>query len=137
MPWFSSELSNFFETDDFFTDDFWNKVVMDKPALNIKETDHSFEIVLAAPGLSKEDFSISIDDGYLNIMAEKTSKMEESDDQYTRKEFNFDSFKRSLLLPETVEQDSIKAIYENGLLQLNLEKKEVSKLQPSKTIEIS
>ncbi|MFD0863771.1 Hsp20/alpha crystallin family protein [Sungkyunkwania multivorans] len=137
LPWFGSEMSNFFDTDDFFNENFWNRRIVSQPALNIKETDECFEIELAAPGLEKKDFKVSVDDGYLNISAERTSEKEEKEDDFTRREFNYNSFKRSLLLPETVMQEDIKATYQDGLLKLSLNKKEEAKVHTSKEIEIS
>ena len=72
--------------ENFFDDRFWNRGLMDErfwngrkgePALNIKEKDDHFEIELAAPGFSKKDFEITLDEGYLNISAKKTTKEEE------------------------------------------------------------
>ncbi len=137
LPWFSSELSNFLDTDDFFSDEFWAKHVMNKPALNIKETEEAFDLEVAAPGLSKEDFNISIDDGYLNISAEKTLEKEEQEDNFTRKEFNFNSFKRSLLLPKNVIEEEVKAHYEDGILRLVLQKKEVDQKYTPRKIAVS
>ncbi|XLS30658.1 Hsp20/alpha crystallin family protein [Flavobacteriaceae bacterium M23B6Z8] len=137
MPWFDTELSHFFDTNDLFKDDFWTKAINSQPALNIKETDDEFEIELAAPGLEKKDFQVSIDDGYLNISAEKTVTDEEKRDNYTRKEFNYNTFKRSLLLPDTVKHEDVKATYKDGILKLALVKKPEAKIHTSKTIEIS
>ncbi len=137
MPWFDRELSQFFDVNDFFKDDFWTMPVKNQPALNIKETDNAFEIELAAPGLEKKDFKISIDDGYLNISAEKTVTDEEENETYARKEFSYNSFRRSLMLPDTVLQEDVKAMYKDGILKLNLAKKEATKINTSKSIEIS
>lgn len=137
LPWFNAELSNFFDSEDLFRDNFWNKSIINQPALNIQETEDAFNIELAAPGLSKEDFKVSIDDGYLNIQSETSSEKEEEEENYTRKEFNYSSFKRSLLLPESVEQDDVKATYKDGILKLNLAKQEQAKVHTSKAIEVS
>ncbi|WP_340065947.1 Hsp20/alpha crystallin family protein [Ascidiimonas aurantiaca] len=136
-PWFSSELSDFFDKENFFRDDFFNRAFENKPALNIKETDTDYEIELAAPGLSREDFEVSIEDGYLNVSAEKTLTDEQKEDNYIRKDFSYNSFKRTLLLPDNVKQDDIKASYDNGVLRMKLFKKSTEVSQPSKTIEVS
>jgi len=135
-PWFPTEFTNFFGDDDFFNDRFWHKHVQNEPLMNIKETDTEFQVELAAPGLNKKDFEISIDNGYLNIYAEKTIEKEEKEDNYTRKEFNFNMFKRSLMLPENVKEEEIKATYENGVLKFNLTKQEVKVLKKPKKIKI-
>ena len=138
MPWFNSELSNFFDSDDFFKDSFWNKSLMNQPALNIKETEKEFEIELAAPGLEKEDFNVSIANGYLNISVEKSSSEEiEEETGYSRKEFSYNSFKRSMLLPDNIEQDNVKASYKDGILKLWLVKKVSAEIHESKQIEVS
>lgn len=134
-----------FDMDDFFDNrmwntglmqtDFWNGKTME-PALNIKETDDHFEIELAAPGFTKKDFNITIEDGMLNITAEKEMSKEEKEEDYTRREFNYTSFERSLLLPETVKEEEIKAKYADGILKFNLLKKEEAKKRPPKVIEV-
>jgi HSP20 family protein len=134
-----------FDMDDFFDNrmwntglmqtDFWNGKTME-PALNIKETDDHFEIELAAPGFTKKDFNITIEDGMLNITAEKEVSEEEKEEDYTRREFNYTSFERSLQLPETVKEEAIKAKYADGILKFNLLKKEEAKKRPPKVIEV-
>ena len=122
--------------DDFFNEPLWmNK--LDEPALNIKETDDKFEIELAAPGFSKKDFNVTIDDGLLNISAEKEVKKKEEDNNYTCREFSYDSFERSVMLPDTVKSEDIKAKYEDGILKFHLVKKEETKKLKPKVVQIS
>ena len=145
-PFGSLVTQDFFDMDDFFDnrawardllpDRFWNGKRAE-PALNIKETEDNFEIELAAPGFAKKDFEVTIDDGCLNISAEKEHSQEEEEDNYTRKEFSYHSFERSLQLPESVKQEAIKAKYNDGILSFNLAKKEEAKKQPPKKIAIS
>ncbi|HLP65425.1 Hsp20/alpha crystallin family protein [Flavobacterium sp.] len=106
------------------------------PAVNIKETDTSFGIELAAPGKTKEDFNIEIDHNVLTISSEEKSEKEETQGKYTRKEFNYSSFRRAFTLPETVNTDSINATYENGVLHVALPKKEEALPKPKRLIEI-
>ncbi|MBD1259777.1 Hsp20/alpha crystallin family protein [Maribacter polysiphoniae] len=137
---------DFFDMDDFFDnrswvrnmlpDTFWNGKTTE-PALNIKETDDKFEIELAAPGFAKKDFNITIDDGCLNISAEKTKSEEEKEDDYTRREFSYNAFERSLQLPKTVKEEAIKAKYNDGILKFDLVKKEEAKKKPPKVVEIA
>jgi HSP20 family protein len=138
--------SDFFDMENFFDDRFWNRSLMDdrfwngrkgEPALNIKEKDDHFEIELAAPGFSKKDFEITLDEGYLNISAKKTTKEEEKEENYTRKEFSYNAFERSLLLPENVKEEEIKAKYNDGILSFKLTKKEMVVKAKPKVIEIS
>lgn len=106
------------------------------PAVNIKETDTSFGIELAAPGKTKEDFNIEIDHNVLTISSEEKTEKEETQGKYTSKEFNYSSFRRAFTLPETVNTDSINATYENGVLHVALPKKEEALPKPKRLIEI-
>lgn len=136
---------DFFDLDNFFDDRMWNKGLMNadfwngktvEPALNIKETDDHFEIELAAPGFSKKDFNVTIEDGCLNVSAEKKETSEEKEDEYTRREFNYSAFERSLMLPESVKEEEIKAKYNDGILSFRVMKKEEAKKRPPKVIEV-
>ena len=106
------------------------------PAVNIKETDTSFGIELAAPGKKKEDFNIEIDHNVLTISSEEKTEKEETDGKYTRKEFSYSSFRRAFTLPETVNTESINATYENGVLYVALPKREEALPKPKRFIEI-
>jgi HSP20 family protein len=138
--------SSFFDTDDFFgnslmnmglfDDNFWNGKTTE-PAMNIVETDKDFELELVAPGFSKKDFKVSIDNGYLNISAEKSSEKEEKEKNYTCQEFSYNSFERSLLLPDTIKDEDVKAKYNDGILSFKLMKKEETKKRKPKMIEVS
>jgi HSP20 family protein len=137
-PWenlFASDLLDF-DAGNLLNDKLWLKKT-DEPALNVKEKKGEFEIELSAPGFDKKDFEVNIADGCLNIMAKKSESKEEKDENYTRKEFSYNSFEKSLMLPENVTEEKIKAKYENGILKFSLAKKEVSKKQLAKKIEIS
>ena len=125
-----------FNVNNLFNDRLWLKK-MNEPALNIKETKDEFEIELAAPGYNKKDFEVTIDDGCLNISAKKEKTKEEKDENYTRKEFSYSSFERSLQLPDSISSEKIKAKYDNGILKFSLAKKEEAKKQKPKLIEIS
>ena len=138
--------SDFFDLDNFFDNRFWNTGLMDnpfwngktmEPALNIKETDDNFEIELAAPGFSKKDFEVTIEDGCLNITAEKERSDEEREENFTRSEFSYSSFQHSLQLPESIKQEEIKAKYNDGILSFKLVKKEEAKKRPPKVIEVA
>jgi HSP20 family protein len=137
---------DFFDMDDFFDNRswvremlpsrFWNGKTVE-PALNIKENDDNFEIELAAPGFAKKDFEITIEDGCLNIAAENEHSKEEKDENYTRREFKYNSFTRSLQLPESVKQEEIKANYNDGILSFKVAKKEEARKTPPQKIAIS
>jgi len=107
------------------------------PSVNISENPDSFVMELAAPGLDKGDFNISLDHNKLTVSVEKKSEKEAGEEgKWTRKEFNYASFKRSFHLSDSVDAEKIEATYENGILVLTLPKKEESKSKGPKTIEI-
>ena len=106
------------------------------PSVNVIENGDSYKIQVAAPGFKKEDFDVSIDDNLLTISGEVKVSNEESGEKYTRREFNYTSFKRSFHLPETVNADNIAGSYENGILNISLPKLEEIKAI-SKKVEIA
>jgi HSP20 family protein len=134
FPAFNSMVNDFFRDDDFFDSRFR---MMKVPAINVMETDEAFKLEVAAPGMKKNDFVIEVNNGYLVISAETKSEMEETEDNYTRKEFNFSSFNRSFWLPEGIKEDKIKATYKEGMLYVSLPKTVVKKVEPKKKISIS
>ncbi len=134
--WANDSLKSFLSSDDFFNNDFFEEDSL-MPVMNVKEHDDDFEIEFAAPGFSKKDFEVTINDNILNVSGEKKQELEEKEEDYTRKEFSYNSFKRSLTLPKTVNTDQdIKATYKNGILTLNLHKNEEAKEQPQRVIEV-
>jgi HSP20 family protein len=136
FPWNNDSLKNFLSNDDFFNHDFLEEDSL-MPAMNVKEHDQDYEIEFAAPGFSKKDFEVTIDDNTLNVCAQKQKEVEEKDENYTRKEFSYNSFKRSLKLPVSVNTNQdVKATYKNGILKLNLQKIEEAKEKPKKVIEV-
>lgn len=127
--------------EDFFKPDFFGgtEVLKSKmPAVNIKESETEYAVELAAPGLKKEDFNIALDNNILTISSEQKTenKIEEENGKYTRKEFSFNAFTRSFTLPETINEDQIKASYENGILIVQLPKKEEALPKAKRMIEI-
>lgn len=129
--------------DRFFNDDVfgWGSNFLGEgqslPAVNIKETDDSFHVEMAAPGLKKSDFKISLDGTALSISAEKQSEQKEEDGEYSRKEFSYQSFYRAFNLPkDVVDADKIKAKYEEGILKIEVPKKEEAKEKPPRTIDV-
>lgn len=107
------------------------------PKVNIKEVSDAFIVEMAVPGLKKSDFNIDLDNHVLSISAEiKEENKEEKEAGYTRREFGYSSFKRTFTLPETVEDDKIKATYNEGILSVHLPKREEAKQKPARTIDI-
>lgn len=107
--------------------------MVSSPSVNIVEQDHQFNMHLAAPGLEKNDFAIRVENDYLIVSAEKKSEKEETDKRFTRREFNYSSFKRSFQLDDSIDREKISAAYENGVLNITLPKKEESWKKPSAT----
>ncbi|WP_118193324.1 Hsp20/alpha crystallin family protein [Albibacterium indicum] len=118
-PWLNDVFDSFFN-DNGLRRSFFSKT----PSVNISEKDNGFEVELATPGLKKEDFSISIEKDILTISAEKKEEKEVEDKKYSKREFNYTSFSRSFTLPENIDEESIDAKYENGILSISLTKKE-------------
>lgn len=119
-----------------FTGNLWGKMLT-VPAANIKENTDNYLISLAAPGLRKEDFHIDLEGNMLTINCEKEERKEEKDEKMTRKEYNFTSFTRSFTLPEEVMMEKIEANYTDGILNIQLPKKEEArKPAPMKNITV-
>jgi len=114
-----------------------NRLRTNVPAVNIAETENSFEIAFAAPGLSKSDFTVHLENDVLTVKSEKSNNQDESNTNYSRKEFNFSSFQRSFTLPETADGENIKAEYQNGILNIEIPKKEEAKAKPAREIVIA
>ncbi|MBS9524559.1 Hsp20/alpha crystallin family protein [Litoribacter ruber] len=133
-------VQDFFGSENPFTweDKFWNiDQNIEVPSTNVLEDEQNFKLEIAAPGFEKGDFKIDIDEGVLTISAEKEHSSDETNDKYRKKEFSYSSISRSFRLPETVEQERIDAKYDNGILKVNLPKKEPSAPKNTKRIEIS
>lgn len=108
------------------------------PSVNIKENENEFEVEMAAPGMSKDDFRIELNNSVLTISSEKQNENQSKEgENITRREFSYQSFSRSFTLPVIVETDKITAKYENGLLRVNIPKKEEAKPKPTKQIVVS
>lgn len=107
------------------------------PSVNIKETSDNIEVEVAAPGLEKKDFKVTLDNGLLTISSEKENKQISKEENFSRREFSYQSFQRSFELPKNVvDEEKISARYENGVLYLSIPKKEEAKQKPPKMIEI-
>lgn len=108
------------------------------PAINVKDNEKNVELELAAPGLSKDDFDITIDNDVLTISSEKEDKKEEEENGYMRKEFSYSSFSRSFSLPDSVDENKeVKATYHDGILKLVLQKREGIKPKSPKSVKVS
>ncbi len=137
-PTFSRMIDDFFnrEMSDFMSTNFANG---DLPAVNVKETDEAYVVELAAPGLRREDFQVELKDNVLSIRSEVKDehKEEEENGRYTRREFSYRAFQRSFSLDQTlVDDESINATYQDGVLNITLPKREEAKPKAPRVIEI-
>lgn len=106
------------------------------PAVNVSELEDKFQLEMVIPGFNKEEVAIEVDKDLLTISSEVEDKTESSTEQFTRREFTKQSFKRAFNIPETVRQEQIDANYENGILSITLPKKEEALPQPKRLISL-
>src|SRR5436190_3650802 len=133
FPMIPTVFGDFFN--DFLNSDLSPRDVLSfVPAVNITEGAGEFSIEVAAPGIEKEDFKVAVENGVLSISVEKKEDKKEENKRFTRKEFSYQSFKRTFSLPEHVETDKIVASHKNGVLTLVLPKKEEEKKKSLKEI---
>jgi len=138
FPTLSNWLDDIFNRDlipSVFTSNFNTGITL--PKVNIKETANDFEVEMAVPGLKKSDFQIEIDNQVLSISTETKEENERKEENYTRREFGYSSFKRTFTLPKSVNADKINASYNEGILSILLPKKEEAKQKPARSIKIS
>ena len=107
--------------------------------VNVKETDKSYQLEVVAPGFEKTDFKVQFDQNLLTISAEKKDEVKEDSESYRnqkqiRREYSYGSFKRSFTLDEKIDATNIEASYINGVLTLNLPKKEVVKASATEIV---
>ena len=122
-PVFNDIFENFFN--DAFVSD---RMVSRVPAVNISETEGHYHIELAAPGLKKKDFKLNLDRNVLTISAEKQTEQTENDKKYNKREYSYSSFVRSFTLPESADDGNIEAEYTDGVLKINVAKREEAKM---------
>lgn len=134
LPFFDDSIFDFFGKDYGFQDSFFKRDNL--PAVNIKETDKYYEIEAVVPGLKKEDIHIDVEHGVMTIWGESKSENEKKEDNFTRKEFSYSSFRRSFHLPENITDEDIKAKYEDGILKMSLTKKEEALPELKKEVHI-
>lgn len=123
---------------DFFDNDFMARTNATAPAINVKESENDYEVEVAAPGMTKDDFNVHLnDDGDLNIKMEskKESKDENKKSHYLRREFAYSKFEQTLILPEDVDKEGISAKVNDGVLTVVLPK--VKKNEKKATREIT
>ncbi len=117
----------FTELPAFLKNDFNNVERKGYVPVNVKETENNYQLEVVAPGFEKTDFKVNLDQNLLTISAEKKDEVKEENKKQIRREYSYRSFKRSFTLDEKIDATNIEASYINGVLTLNLPKKEVVK----------
>ncbi|TXF79010.1 Hsp20/alpha crystallin family protein [Chryseobacterium sp.] len=120
FPSFKNLIEDFWNTDGFPSPLFQGK--HQYPTVNIIDKDDSYELTVSAPGFKKDDFKVNIDNGLLTISAETSSEKKEEKKNYLRKEFSTSSFTRSFRLPDNIRDEQIKANYQDGILNIGMNK---------------
>jgi HSP20 family protein len=133
---FNNLMDDFFATvPSIFRDDFVTPSFRSFTPVNIKETENDYVLEVVAPGFQKDDFKINLDNNTLTISADKKEETENNNENFIRKEFKQQSFSRSFTIDEKTDAENISAKYVNGVLTLNLAKKQEVK-PPVKEISI-
>lgn len=137
FPWINDGVPSWLDADEFFADDFF-QTERNVPAMNVKENKTNFEIELAVPGFSKKEIEVVLENDLLKVSAKKSEEKKEDKEGYSRKEFSYNQFERSLQLPNTIDPATgVKAVYNNGILKLELLKKKETKVTPKKLIQVN
>ncbi|MDR0895305.1 MAG: Hsp20/alpha crystallin family protein [Prevotellaceae bacterium] len=130
---------------DFFDNDWMVRANSTAPAINVFETEKAYNVELAAPGMTKDDFVVNVDnENNLVISMEKKcnckkdeNKEEKKEGRYLRREFSYTKFQQTMILPENVDRDKITAQVEHGVLKVALPKlAPEDKAKAQKTIEV-
>lgn len=126
---------------DFFDNDWMAKANATAPAINVIESNKDYKVEVAAPGMTKDDFNIHLsEDNELVITMEKKNETKEENKEnkkYLRREFSYSKFQQSLVLPDDVEKDKIGAAVNNGVLTIDLPKRQPEeKAKVNRSIEI-
>jgi HSP20 family protein len=124
---------------DLFDTEFMPKANCTAPAINVKESDKAYTVELAAPGMTKDDFNVHINDEG-NLIIKMESKQEKNDEdrsvRYLRREFSYSKYEQTLILPDDVQKENISAKVENGVLTVLLPKIVQEQVKVSRQIEI-
>jgi HSP20 family protein len=122
LPGFNDVFDSIFN-DTFFSD----RMVARVPAANISESEGHFHVELAAPGLKKEDFKLNLERNVLNISVERQNETGDVQKNYSKREYSYSSFVRSFTLPEVADAGRIEAAYTDGVLKIDIAKREEAK----------
>jgi HSP20 family protein len=131
-----------YDWDNFFGNDLMRSAAGETrkstvPAVNIMEEEDKFMLEFATPGMKKKDFKIELHNDVLTVSSDRKEEKEEEKDNYSRREFHYQSFCRSFSLPESADTEKIEAKQENGVLNIIIPKKEESLEKGPRSIDIS
>ncbi|WP_114941174.1 Hsp20/alpha crystallin family protein [Mucilaginibacter endophyticus] len=122
MPGFNDVFDSIFN-DTFFND----RMITRVPAVNISESENNYHVELAAPGLKKEDFKLNLDRNQLAIAVEQQAEQNDQQKNYSKREYSYSSFVRSFTLPDSADHSQIEASYTDGILRIDIAKREEAK----------
>ncbi|MCQ6957073.1 Hsp20/alpha crystallin family protein [Mucilaginibacter aquariorum] len=123
MPGFNDVFDSILN-DTFFSD----RMVARVPAVNISESENNYHVELAAPGLKKEDFKLNLERNQLSISVEQSGDHQDNQKNYSKREYSYSSFVRSFTLPESADHGNIEASYTDGILRIDIAKREEAKV---------
>lgn len=101
----------------------WLAGVLDKPAMNLVETDTTVTVEMHLPGIKREDVELSISGNMLTIKGERRAEEEVKEEQYLRREVHYGSFMRRIPLPDTADAEHVDATFANGVLKITFPKR--------------
>ncbi len=135
--WLPSVFNDLFDNNEWMLE---RTHAITSPAVNVIERENEYCVEVAAPGMTKDDFNVHLDeDGNLVISLEKKEENKEEDKKnghYLRREFSYSQFRQVMILPDDVDRDKISARVENGVLSVELLKKSQEAIKETKKIEI-
>ena len=124
---------------DFFDNNWMVKTNATAPAINVIENEHDYRIEVAAPGMTKEDFNVQIDESnnlVISMEKKNENKEENKNGRYLRREFSYSKFQQTIILPDDVDKEQISAEVKDGVLNVTLPKLSVQEVRTQKNIEI-
>ncbi|KYH27205.1 small heat shock protein HSP16.5 [Halalkalicoccus paucihalophilus] len=121
---FFERFSRQFEDQPGFDQDVFGMGGSNRMSIDLADRDEEFVVTADAPGFSKEEIDVRVTDRRLTIEANRDERSEESDEIYLRSERHSEALRRTIQLPEPVEEDGVSATYKNGVLTITLPKRE-------------
>ncbi|HIT15619.1 MAG TPA: Hsp20/alpha crystallin family protein [Candidatus Avimuribaculum pullicola] len=134
--WLPSVFNDLFDNNDWIE----RTHAITSPAINVIERENEYSVEIAAPGMTKDDFNLHLDEeGNLVVSLEKKEENKEENKKnghFLRREFSYSQFRQVMILPDDVDRDKISARVENGVLTIDLLKKSQEPAKEAKKIEI-